>query len=307
LAYLTLANRVVHELRPDAVTIAEDVSGMPGLALENDSGGTGFDYRFSMGVPDNWIKIIKEYRDENWPIGGIWHELTNRRKEEKTVSYAESHDQALVGDQTLIFRLIGQDMYTHMKADDPHPVVERGIALHKMIRLVTLASAGHGYLNFMGNEFGHPEWIDFPREENGWSYRYARRQWHLADSEELKYKYLKRFDRDMITAAEQYRILGNPDPQLLHESENSKVLAFERKGLVFVFNFHPEKSHTDYRINARPGKYSMILDSDASGYGGHGRLDKDQVHFTMKDENSGGDFLQIYLPTRTAVVLGPVS
>ncbi|MFP4649804.1 MAG: alpha amylase C-terminal domain-containing protein [Desulfobacterales bacterium] len=307
LAYLTLANRVVHELRPDAVTIAEDVSGMPGLALENESGGTGFDYRFSMGIPDNWIKVIKEYRDENWPIGGIWHELTNRRKEEKTISYAESHDQALVGDQTLIFRLIGRDMYTHMKADDPHPGVDRGIALHKMIRLVTLASAGHGYLNFMGNEFGHPEWIDFPRQENGWSYRYARRQWHLADSDELKYKYLNKFDRDMIMVAEKYGIPGKPDPRLLHENEDSKVLAFERKGLVFAFNFHPAKSHTDYRISAPAGKYEMVLDSDAAGYGGHGRLDEDQVHFTMNDEKNRRDFLQIYLPTRTAVVLGRVS
>ncbi|MFW6080786.1 MAG: alpha amylase C-terminal domain-containing protein, partial [Desulfosalsimonas sp.] len=307
LAYLTLANRVVHELRPDAVTIAEDVSGMPGLALENESGGTGFDYRFSMGIPDNWIKIIKEYRDENWPMGGIWYELTNRRKEEKTVSYAESHDQALVGDQTLIFRLIGPDMYTHMKADDPHPTVDRGIALHKMIRLVTLASAGHGYLNFMGNEFGHPEWIDFPRQENGWSYRYARRQWRLADSEDLKYKYLNNFDRDMIGVAEKYEIPENPEPRLLHENEHSKVLAFERKGLVFVFNFHPEKSHTDYRISAPAGKYETVLDSDAAGYGGHGRLDGDQVHFTMNDEKNGGDFLQLYLPTRTVVVLGRVS
>ncbi|MFP4573265.1 MAG: alpha amylase C-terminal domain-containing protein [Desulfobacterales bacterium] len=302
LVYLTLANRLVHELRPDAITIAEDVSGMPGLALENESGGTGFDYRFAMGIPDYWIRIIKEYKDEKWPMGGIWHELTNRRKEEKTISYAESHDQAMVGDQTLIFRLIGQDMYWHMQADTPHQGVDRGIAIHKMIRLATLATAGHGYLNFMGNEFGHPEWIDFPRKENSWSYRYARRQWHLADSEHLKYKYLLYFDKDMIEAAKKYGIHGKPDPRLLHEHEDSKVLAFERNSLIFVFNFHPTTSHTDYPINAPAGEYMMILDSDDAKYGGHGRLETNQVHFTMNNEKNG-DFLQLYVPTRSAMVL----
>ncbi|MCF8111211.1 MAG: alpha amylase C-terminal domain-containing protein [Desulfobacteraceae bacterium] len=302
LAYLTLANRLIHELRPEALTIAEDVSGMPGLALENKSGGTGFDFRFAMGIPDYWIKVIKEYRDENWPIGGIWYELTNRRGEEKTISYAESHDQAMVGDQTLIFRLAGADMYYHMRADDPHPAVDRAIALHKMIRLATLATAGHGYLNFMGNEFGHPEWIDFPRHENGWSYKYARRQWHLADAKHLKYKYLLRFDRKMIETAKKYNIPGEPGPRLLHQHEENKVLAFERDSLVFVFNFHPAASYTDYRISAPAGKYRMILNSDDTVYGGHGRLKPNQEHFTIKGK-SNGDFLQLYLPTRTAAIL----
>ncbi|MCF8095577.1 MAG: alpha amylase C-terminal domain-containing protein [Desulfobacteraceae bacterium] len=307
LAYLTLANKLVHELRPDAAIIAEDVSGVPGLALEADSGGTGFDYRFAMGIPDYWIRIIKEYRDEQWPIGGIWYELTNRRREEKTLSYAESHDQAMVGDQTLIFRLIGSDMYWHMHADDPHPGVDRGIALHKMIRLLTLATAGHGYLNFMGNEFGHPEWIDFPREANGWSYRYARRQWHLAEADHLKYKFLLRFDRGMIEAAEKHKIPENSEPHLLHQHEENKVLAFERNGLIFVFNFHPATSHTGYRIAAPAGKYAIILDSDAPEYGGHGRVDSEQMHFTINEGEKGGDFLKLYLPTRTSLVLSPVS
>ena len=309
LAYLTLANKLVHEMRPDALTIAEDVSGMPGLALSNDSGGTGFDYRFAMGIPDYWIRILKEYRDEQWPLGGIWHELTNRRAEEKTISYAESHDQALVGDQTLIFRLIGADMYQHMRRDDPHPGVERGMALHKMIRLITLSTAGHGYLNFMGNEFGHPEWIDFPRQGNDWSYRYARRQWHLADSDHLKYSDLLRFDRDMIAVARRYEIPGTPDPHLIHEHTDNLVLAFERNGLIFVFNFHPADSYTDYAISAPAGKYQMILDSDASEYGGHGRLAPWQTHLTMNEntEKGGGAVLKLYVPTRTALVLAPVS
>ena len=303
LAYLTLANKVIREVRPDAVTVAEDVSGMPGLALSLDEGGIGFDYRFAMGVPDYWIKVIKERRDEDWPIGHLWYELTNRRAEERTISYAESHDQALVGDQTIIFRLIGARMYDHMHKDDPDTHVERGIALHKMIRLVTLATAGDGYLNFMGNEFGHPEWIDFPRADNGWSYHYARRQWHLMDEEYLKYRFLARFDRDMIALARRFNLLGKPGPRLLYEHDGDNLLAFERRGLIFVFNFHPFQSWTDYRIPVPAGKYLMILDSDADTYLGHNRLAAGQVHFTMTHETQGWHYLQLYLPTRTALVL----
>mgnify|MGYP006280691431 FL=1 len=309
LAYLCLANKLIHEIREDAVTIAEDVSGMPGLALENKSGGVGFDYRFAMGIADYWIRVIKEYSDEHWPLGTIWHELTNRRAEERTISYAESHDQALVGDQALIFRLIGKDIYAHMHKDDPRMTVDRGMALHKMIRLVTLATAGHGYLNFMGNEFGHPEWIDFPRAENNWSYAYARRQWHLADAPDLKFRCLGDFDRDMIETAKKCEILSKAEPALLCHHESDKVLAFERNGCVFAFNFHPAQSYTDYRISAPAGAYTTILDSDAEPYGGHGRLYSGQRHFTLhEDTHDGpGDFLQLYLPTRTALVLFPES
>lgn len=303
LAYLALANKVIRQVRPDAITIAEDVSGMPGLALSLEEGGTGFDYRFAMGVPDNWIKVIKEYRDEDWPMGHIWYELTNRRAEEKTISYAESHDQALVGDQTVIFRLIGEGMYFHMHKDDPDMQVDRGIALHKMIRLITLATAGHGYLNFMGNEFGHPEWIDFPREGNNWSYKYARRQWHLMRDPNLKYRYLSNFDRDMIALAREAKLLETPWANLLFEHNEQKILAFERRGHLFVFNFHPSNSYTDYRIAAPAGKYRTVLDSDAGLYGGHNRLAPDQVHFTRKHPEEGWHNLQLYLPTRTAIVL----
>ncbi len=190
LTYLTLANKVIHEVRADAISIAEDISGMPGLAYPVSKGGIGFDYRFAMGVPDLWNKVLKKPLDEDWHIGYIRHELTNRRKEEKSISYAESHDQAIVGDKTIIHQLINSAIYTHMRIEDEHPGVSRGIALHKMIRFITLATAGNGYLNFMGNEFGHPEWIDFPREGNNWSFHFARRQWHLADDPDLKYQFL---------------------------------------------------------------------------------------------------------------------
>ena len=305
LTYLALANQMIHALRPDAITIAEDISGMPGLALSSTHGGCGFDYRFAMGVPDYWIKLLKEIRDEDWPMGGLWYELTNRREEEKTISYAESHDQALVGDKTIIFRLIGADMYAHMSVGDDHLAVDRGLALHKMIRFITLVTSGNGYLNFMGNEFGHPEWIDFPRQGNAWSYQYARRQWSLVDNPDLKYQYLDTFDKAMIQLAQRAALLEHPHIHMLCEHSDDKILVFERAGLIFAFNFHPTQSYTDYHVAAAPGRYQMILDSDAKDFGGHGRLDPDQEHVAPVNASpsTGRSFLSLYLPNRTVIVL----
>ena len=308
LSYLALANRLIHELRPDAVTIAEDISGMPGLAAAASGGGIGFDFRFAMGVPDYWIRLVKDTRDEDWPMGHLWYELINRRGDEKTISYSESHDQALVGDQSLIFRLIGADMYDHMNIDEDHLRVNRGVALHKMIRLITLTTAGSGYMNFMGNEFGHPEWIDFPREGNNWSYHYARRQWHLVDDPALKYHQLARFDYEMITLARQRRLLAATGPHQLHEHGSDQVICFERAGLVFAFNFHPDRSYTDYRFHAPAGTYQTVLDSDATAFGGHGRTVPDQIHHAVGDpkQTKGTPQLSLYLPSRSAQVLAPV-
>ncbi len=258
-----------------------------------------------MGIPDYWIKLIKEYQDDHWPLGTLWFELNNRRQDEKTISYCESHDQALVGDQTLIFRLIGPEMYNHMHRDDTHYMVNRGMALHKIIRLITLATAGSGYLNFMGNEFGHPEWIDFPRQGNNWSYQFARRQWHLADDENLKYSLLARFDTDMIDFTKKYGILQSDTLHLCFIHENDKVIAFFRAGLLFVFSFHPDTSYENYRVDAPPGKYQLIFNSDDSIYGGHHRLTEKQIHFTQPDGTTTHlrNLLSLYLPTRTAIIL----
>lgn len=305
LAYLTLANTLVHEVRPDAVTIAEDISGMPGLASSVAQGGTGFDFRLAMGVPDYWIKLVKEYRDENWPMGTLWYELNNRRSGEGSISYTESHDQALVGDKTLMFRMADAAMYDHMHVNDADPAIDRAMALHKLIRLITMATAGNGYLNFMGNEFGHPEWIDFPRSGNGWSYHHARRQWSLANHPDLKYGLLQRFDRDMTALAKRAVLFADSWPCLLAEHNDDKIIAFRRSDLLFVFSFHPTLSHFDYRISAPPGKYRLVLDSDGLQYGGHGRLVTDQVYFTSPADtiNDNNEFLRVYLPTRTAIVL----
>jgi 1,4-alpha-glucan branching enzyme len=303
LTYLALANRVVHDLRPDAVTIAEDVSGMPGLAVSREDGGVGFDYRFAMGIPDNWIRLIKDTLDENWNMGDLWFELNNRRLDEKTISYAESHDQALVGDQSLFFRLAGSASYEHMRIDDDDLTIDRAVALHKMIRLITLSTAGNGYLNFMGNEFGHPEWIDFPREGNNWSYFFARRQWHLVDDVALKYHQLNLFDRHMIAAAKSNLLIDNKMPTLCHEHNENKVLSFWRAELLFVFNFHPSHSHVDYKLHVPPGLYRILLESDDPLYGGHGRLLKNYPYQTTLGKNSQDTgILSLYLPSRTAIV-----
>ncbi len=306
--YLTLANEVIHGVRPDALTVAEDVSGMPGVAAPAADGGLGFDYRLSMGTPDYWIKIIKEIPDEHWRVSNIFYELTNRRHDEKTIGYAESHDQALVGDQTIIFRLIGGRMYEHMNVFEKDPAVDRGIALHKLIRLITLATAGNGYLNFMGNEFGHPEWIDFPREGNQWSLNYARRQWHLRDDSNLRYRFLAEFDRAMLALAQQHDLLGDPHLSLRYEHCQHQLLCFMRAGLLFLFNFSPSLSHSDYRLPAPPGKYELVLDSDHAAFGGYARLDERQTYFTQTAATGSfkGDCLSVYLPTRTALVLRKV-
>jgi 1,4-alpha-glucan branching enzyme len=307
LTYLALAAQVIHEIRPDAVAIAEDVSGMPGLARPAKDGGLGFDYRFAMGVPDYWIKLTKDQPDEQWSMSGLWFELNNHRHDEKTISYAESHDQALVGDQTLIFRLIGKEMYDFMAADHQDIKVDRGIALHKLIRLITLATAGHGYLNFMGNEFGHPEWIDFPREGNNWSYHYARRQWHLADDKNLKYWQLDQFDKAMIALAKKEKLLASPATHQLWEHNDDKVLIFQRAGLIFAFNFHPTRSFSDYQFQAPAGRYRIVLNSDDARFGGHGRVDNTQAHLTLPPTHPHHPphRLSLYLPNRTALVLLP--
>ncbi len=262
ISYLIMANKLIHQIRPDAFTVAEEVSGMPGTASSIEDGGLGFDYRLSMGTPDYWIKIIKEVPDEKWDIASLFHELTEKRSDEKTIGYAESHDQALVGDKTIVFRLMDKEIYFNMEKNRPNLLVDRAIALHKMIRLITIATAGNGYLNFMGNEFGHPEWIDFPRAGNNWSYHYARRQWHLADNKELKYHFLSDFDQAMLSLISKYKVLESKEIHLLHENKQEQVIAFKRGDLIFIFNFNPFKSFQDYAFRTDAGKYTIILNTD---------------------------------------------
>ncbi len=306
ITYLTLANLLIHQVKPTAITIAEEMSGMPGLALPFRDGGIGFDYRMAMGIPDYWIKTLKEKKDEDWHPTSIFWELTNRRADEKTISYVESHDQALVGDKTVIFRLIDAAMYWHMMVGDKDPAVARGIALHKMIRLVTLATINGGYLNFMGNEFGHPEWIDFPREGNGWSYKYARRQWDLVDREDLQYRFLNAFDNAMIELVSRRHNFQAKPIQKLWEKDSDQVLAFMRGDLVFVFNFSPDKSYEGYGLLAPGGVYSTVLSTDNPDFGGFGNIDETVEHFTKPDPlytPAGVERLPLYLPARTAMVL----
>ncbi|OLL22192.1 1,4-alpha-glucan-branching enzyme [Neolecta irregularis DAH-3] len=306
IVYLMLANEMLHQIYPNVITIAEDVSGMPALCLPRSFGGIGFDYRLAMAIPDMWIKLLKEKRDEDWDLVNICHTLTNRRHLEKTIAYAESHDQALVGDKTLIFWLADKEMYTHMSVmSDRTPIIDRALGLHKLIRLITHALGGEGYLNFEGNEFGHPEWLDFPREGNGNSYHYARRQWNLVDDDLLRYKYLNAFDAAMQHTEEKHGWLHSSQAYISLKHQTDKVVVFERAKCLFVFNFHWSNSYTDYRVGVDiPGTYKIILNSDRREFGGHERIDETVNYPTTSMEwNGRKNWLHVYVPTRTALVL----
>ena len=301
ITYLQLANELIRQVNPNAITIAEDMSGMPGMCLPIEDGGIGFDYRLGMGLPDLWIKTVKEKKDEDWQIGQIWGDMCLRRPGEKTIAYVESHDQALVGDKTMIFRLADAAMYTDMDKIMHTPVIDRAIALHKMIRLLTLAGAGEGYLNFMGNEFGHPEWIDFPREGNGWSFHYCRRQWNLLDNGYLKYQWLGTFDKDMVKLCKQNKIFNQQMADCLLLKEPEKILAFYRNGLLFAFNFHPSNSMTNILIPVpHNADYTVKLSSDDDIYGGQNNVE--HMKFPIK-KFDGKYYIEVYLPARTAIVL----
>lgn len=303
ITYLQLANTLIHQIRKEAVSIAEDVSGMPGLCNPIEDGGIGFDYRLAMGIPDFWVKTLKEKKDEDWWVDDIWRTLTDRLANVKTIAYAESHDQALVGDKTIAFWLMDKEMYYHMQVDDNNLVIDRGIALHKMIRLVTIVLGGQAYLNFMGNEFGHPEWIDFPRQGNDWSYHYARRQWSLRTDPNLKYRFLGEFDKAMIHLVKEKNLLDAGYGYKIANDEDNKTLIFEKGGLIFVFNFHHSHSIPGYEFYiVEPGDYKIILNSDAPEFGGHNRVDDSRIYTTMYDSLSGKHYLKVYIPNRTALV-----
>ena len=299
--YLQLANELIHQVNPKAMTIAEDMSGMPGMCIKIEDGGIGFDFRLSMGIPDLWIKMIKESKDEFWDIDKLWVELSSRRPKEKTVGYAESHDQALVGDKTIMFRLCDAEMYTSMRKDSGSMTVDRGVALHKMIRLITSSLAGEGYLNFMGNEFGHPEWIDFPREGNGWSYHYCRRQWSLAENPDLRYGYLREFDKAMIAFLKKERLMiKKAECHTIHNSD--KIIVYSKGKDVFVFNFNPSQSFDGYWVPVNEvGQYQVIMSTDDSQFGGYDRVDKNYV-YTAVDYGGTRPGFHCYLPNRCGIV-----
>ncbi|RFU33406.1 hypothetical protein B7463_g2915, partial [Scytalidium lignicola] len=305
-AYLMLANEMLHQFYPETITIAEDVSGMPALCLPLSLGGVGFDYRLAMAIPDMWIKILKEKKDDEWDMSNITWTLTNRRHGEKTIAYCESHDQALVGDKTIMMYLCDAEMYTNMSVlTELTPVIERGLSLHKMIRLLTHGLGGEGYLNFEGNEFGHPEWLDFPRAGNNNSFWYARRQFNLTEDSLLRYQFLNEFDAKMNDTEQKYGWLHSSQAYISLKNEVDKVVVFERAGLVWVFNFHPTKSFADYRIGIEvPGTYRIVLNTDSKEFGGFERVDNATRFFTTPMEwNGRKNFTHVYVPNRTAIIL----
>ncbi len=302
ITYLQLANELIHQVNPAAITIAEDMSGMPGMCLPISDGGIGFDYRLAMGLPDMWVRTVKEKKDEFWDIFKMWCEMCMRRPGEGTVAYVESHDQALVGDKTMIFRLADAAMYTDMEKTTHNPVIDRAIALHKMIRLFTMAGGGEAYLNFMGNEFGHPEWIDFPREGNGWSFHYCRRQWSLRDNPKLKYEWLGQFDEDMVHLAKEANLFDQRMGNLRLIDSTRQVIVFYRSGLLFALNFSPCNSYTDVEISLPDiADYEVAMCSDDAKYGGNDLVA--HMKYPAQVDKEGNSTIKLYLPARTAVVL----
>ena len=302
ITYLQLANELIHQVNPAAITIAEDMSGMPGMCLPISDGGIGFDYRLAMGLPDMWVRTVKEKKDEFWDIFKMWCEMCMRRPGEGTVAYVESHDQALVGDKTMIFRLADAAMYTDMEKTTHNPVIDRAIALHKMIRLFTMAGGGEAYLNFMGNEFGHPEWIDFPREGNGWSFHYCRRQWSLRDNPKLKYEWLGQFDEDMVHLAKEANLFDQRMGNLRLIDSARQVIVFYRSGLLFALNFSPCNSYTDVEISLPDiADYEVAMCSDDAKYGGNDLVA--HMKYPAQVDKEGNSTIKLYLPARTAVVL----
>lgn len=311
--YLMLANNLVHSLLPDATVIAEDVSGMPGLGRLVSEGGIGFDYRLAMAIPDKWIDYVKNKKDEEWSMQEISWSLTNRRYTEKCIAYAESHDQSIVGDKTIAFSLMDKEMYSGMSClENLSPKVERGVALHKMIHFITMALGGEGFLIFMGNEFGHPDWIDFPRDGNNWSYEKCRRRWDLVDTDHLRYKFMNTFNGAMNALDEKFSFLASTKQIVSSAKEDDKVIVFERGDLVFIFNFHSENTYDGYKVGCDlPGKYRVALDSDAWEFGGLGRVGHDVDHFTCPEGvpgvpetnfNNRPNSFKVLTPPRTCVV-----
>jgi 1,4-alpha-glucan branching enzyme len=208
---------------------------------------------------------------------------------------------------------MGAEMYSGMSSlQEPSPVIERGMALHKIIRLLTMAVGGESYLNFMGNEFGHPEWIDFPREGNGWSYKYCRRQWGLVDSGHLRYSQLNAWDAACMGTDNVYRFIASPTQWATMMDDERQILVVERGPLVFVFNLSPFNDYDGLQVPAQvPGRYRVVLDSDARDFGGRGRLGHDVDHFTQPAGSESdpdaqfhgrGQWIQVLAPARTAVV-----
>jgi 1,4-alpha-glucan branching enzyme len=297
--YMQLANTVIHKFKQNCLSIAEEVSGMPGLCRPIEEGGLGFDFRLAMGIPDFWIKTLKHKTDEEWDLFEMWHELTNRPKKEKSIAYAESHDQALVGDKSIAFWLMDKEMYFHMGVDDPNLVIDRGIALHKLIRLFTISLGGEGYLNFIGNEFGHPEWVDFPREGNDWSYQYARRQWSLVENENLKYQFLGDWDKAMVKVIKDFNVLPSAPANQLYMDPKNKIIVYERAGLIFIFSFNISESFFGYSFKVpHSGNYRIVLNSDDKKYGGFERINA-ALDYPTDEELT----LRVYVPNRTALVL----
>lgn len=303
ITYLQLATTLIKEIKPASILVAEDMSGMPGMCLPILAGGIGFDYRLNMGIPDFWIRTLRNKKDEDWDMEELWYELSQHRPQEKVINYAESHDQALVGDKTIFFWLADKETYWNMDIDSKNIIIDRAIALHKLIRLISITIAGDGYLNFMGNEFGHPEWIDFPREGNGWSYHYACRRWHLADDKKLRFQFLQQFDKTLIQLFNERQLLNYPT-ELIYTDNEHKIIVCRKQNLLFIFNFHPSNDHVVTISSSASAKFHRLLLTNIKKFGEYSPDTKNVFYQTSLRNNQY--LLEVPLQKRSAAILEPV-
>ncbi|CAL5392773.1 unnamed protein product [Camellia sinensis] len=301
LIYLILANEILHALHPSIITIAEDATLYPGLSEPTSLGGLGFDYFVNLSASEMWSSLLENVPDSDWSMSKIVSTLVgNRHSADKMLLYAENHNQSISGGRSFAEILFGETME---HASDKRALLFRGCSLHKMIRLITFTIGGHAYLNFMGNEFGHPKRVEFPMESNNFSFSLANRRWDLLENgvhSELLY-----FDKDMMNMDENERILSRGLPNIHHVNDTTMVTSYSRGPLLFIFNFHPTTSYENYSVGVEEaGEYQVILNTDEKKYGGQALIAQDQyIQRTISKRIDGlRNCLVVPLPYRSAQV-----
>ena len=302
LLYLVLLCKLAHELRPDFILIAEDVSGLPGLARPALLGGVGFDYRLQMGLPDFFESVAKDVMDDGISPSRIWHALVSRRFDERHIGYVESHDQAIVGGQSLIFRLLGPKMYTDMHAETQSHDVHLAVAVVNVAKSIVFFLGGEAWMSFIGNEFGHPDWVEFPTPDNDDCFEYAYRKWYLATDSALMYEKMAAFDRDLM---HQRKIAVTWDESYMTApllDDNRKLSVFHRDRVVLVCNTTTDVSYEDVWVPVpEQGNYRVILSTEEHRYGGYGRVNENMQYATIAVD--GNAYIRLYVPSMSAIFM----
>ncbi|KAH7682202.1 1,4-alpha-glucan branching enzyme protein [Dioscorea alata] len=258
---------MLHELHPDIITIAEDATFYPGLCESTTQGGLGFDYYVNLSVTDLWLWLLQDVPDQAWSMSKIVNVLVNSQSSNRRMLvYCENHNQSISGGRSFAEILFGNNNQNFIGLED---FEFRGSSLHKMIRLISFSIGGSAYLNFMGNEFGHPNRVEFPMESNNYSFAFANRKWDLLKDKGL-HMGLFNFDKEMMKLDEKEQILSR-NPSTVHHVDDSKM---------------------------------VILNTDDVSFGGRGVIQSDQNLKKTCSKRTDGyrNSLELTLPSRSAQV-----